>query len=717
MLRRGESFAGYVIEREVGRGGMGSVYAARHPRLPRLIALKILHREMFDQNETRTRFEREADLVAQLDHPNIITVFDRGAEDDQLWIAMQFVDGVDGASVDIRDISPKRAVQIAIQTAGALDYAHARGVLHRDVKPANILLSSVSGAAAGFSERVLLSDFGIARMLDDTAHLTRTGMLNATVAFASPEQISGGPLGPHSDQYSLACTVFRLLTGRGPFDAPTIAAVMLGHLQQPPPSARALRPDLPPGLDEVLARGMAKRPEDRYDSCSEFALAASRTLPSAPVTLDRPPRPPAPRRQAGPDQYTVLNQHSTPESRTFLDTQFAPELRPAPNHHAVPEQRSASDHRPVPDQRPATRSTYDAMLGCLLGGAVGDALGAPIEAMLLRNIQQRYGTRGVTGSPDTYRGRISDETQLTLFTTEALIRNAGPRTGATGATVGLIQEGLLVWLQGQGEAVAPQPYPLRSKLGGYPELMSYRGPTHSTTAAMQKAALRQQPAAPLGTRDNPINDSKGCAAVVRAAPCGFTGSLEYSFELACDAAALTHGNPGGWLPAGTLAATVYGLSRGLDLRTALDRARAELARHRDHEETSHALAQAVRLADETSGPGRPLPDPESVEKLGYGVIGPEALAMAVYAALSAEAAGGGPEQIFRSGVLLSVNHSGDSDATGEICGALLGTRFGIRAIPELWRTRLDAAAVIDRLATEFAHEFGPTIRQFGNAVP
>ncbi|MEV6097894.1 ADP-ribosylglycohydrolase family protein [Nocardia sp. NPDC051981] len=659
MLRRGEVFAGYVIEREVGRGGMGSVYAARHPRLPRLIALKLLHREMFGENETRLRFEREADVIAQLDHPNIITVYDRGDDDEQLWIAMQYVDGVDCASIDPYDLSPDRAVEIVVQTAAALDYAHGRGVLHRDVKPANILLSRSGGIGAGFAERALLSDFGIARVLDDTAHLTRTGMLNATLAYASPEQLTSAPMGPRSDQYSLACTLFRLLTGRGPFDAPNIATVMLGHLQSPPPDVSLLRPELPAELDAVLRKALSKDPRDRYDTCFEFAQTAWETV-AEPVSLVRRPRGPV------------------------------------------------ADRLPRPDT----------VLGCLFGGAVGDALGAPIETMLLPNIQQRYGIQGVTGAGSGYRGRISDETQLALFTMEALIRSARARERGTAAAVGMIQENLLVWLRGQGQAAVPeQPVPLQSGLTGYPELMTYRGPTQTTISAMLRVAARQQPGIPLGTRDHPINDSKGCAATVRSASCGFMPSLEYAFELACDAAALTHGNPSGWLPAGAFAAIVYGLCRGLDVRAAVEQARTQLVRNRDHEETTQALDAAVRLADTVAFRGRPMPPPGLLEPLGTGVIGSEALALGVCAAVCAENVGGTPEQIFRNGVLLSVNHSGDSDSTGAVCGALLGARLGVHAIPAPWRAGLDAAAAIERLAADFTREFRGAAQQSGMTVP
>ncbi|MEV0295175.1 protein kinase [Nocardia sp. NPDC050710] len=286
MLANGDVFAGYVIDRQLGRGGMGSVYLAKHPRLPRMTALKLLNREMFFDKEVRARFEREADLVARLDHPNIVTVYDRGLDDEQLWISMQYIDGIDAASVDPKTLPPERAVQIIKETADALDYAHGMGVLHRDVKPANILLARSGG---GRGERVYLTDFGIARLRDDTGHLTQTGTFTATLAYASPEQLTGAALDHRSDQYSLACAMFWLFTGSGPFAATNPAQVIQGHLQSAPPALSSVRPGLPYALDGVLAKAMAKRPEDRFASCSEFAAAAQQALsnlsiPAMPIT-------------------------------------------------------------------------------------------------------------------------------------------------------------------------------------------------------------------------------------------------------------------------------------------------------------------------------------------------------------------------------------------------------------------------------------------------
>ncbi|WP_431952494.1 ADP-ribosylglycohydrolase family protein [Nocardia lijiangensis] len=690
MLRRGEVFAGYLIERELGRGGMGAVYAARHPRLPKTTALKLLHREMFDDAEIRRRFEREADLVAQLDHPNIITVYDRGIEDERLWISMQYVDGQDSAAVPQAAMSPERAAQIVVQTAGALDYAHARSVLHRDVKPANILLSRSSGVGTGFDERVLLTDFGIAKLLDDTAGLTRTGNLTATLAYAAPEQLTNAPLDHRCDQYALACTLFRLLTGAGPYDGPNLPAVLFGHLHGPIPSPRAARPDLPARLDAVLARAMAKDPNDRFDSCGEFAAAVVRALRDRP-SAETPARPPS-----GPAA------RPTPSPSAMATTE--PPARPAVTMHATAYRRQL-------------HTQDDVVHGCLLGGAIGDALGAPVENMLLHHIRQRYGPQGVTGAPETYEGKISEETQLTLFTVEALVKGSvrARSRGIGGATLGMMQQGFLVWLQGQGVTIPEQKFRPHSALAAHPELMGHRGTTHAAVTALQKAAARREPARPLGTRTEPINDSKGCAATVRAVPCGFGyavdragDALEHVFELGCDAAALTHGHPSGRLPAGAVAALIYLLGRGAELDDALDRVRTELARHEHHEETSTALTAAVDLAAATARRTQTMPQPEDFDALGRGWIAPEALGIAVYAALCAQTVGGTPESIFGNGVLLAVNHSGDSDATGALCGSILGARHGRAAIPDPWRVALDAAPIIERLAADYCIEFGPT---------
>ncbi|MFD4442657.1 serine/threonine-protein kinase [Nocardia sp. NPDC058519] len=268
-----EFVAGYAVERVLGQGGMGTVYLARHPRLPRSVALKLLDENMFGDVEVRARFQREADLAARLDHPNIVAVYDRGVAGNRPWIAMQYVPGTDAAAVGV--FEPMRAVRVVSEVATALDFAHTHGVLHRDIKPGNILLGE---SVHGLPERVLLADFGIARLRVDQSPLTRTGSFTATLAFASPEQLAASTLDPQCDQYSLACTFFAMLTGTAPFSATNPVMVIQAHMSAPPPSIVRLRPDLPSALDAVLARAMAKRPADRFASCGEFADAVRRAF-------------------------------------------------------------------------------------------------------------------------------------------------------------------------------------------------------------------------------------------------------------------------------------------------------------------------------------------------------------------------------------------------------------------------------------------------------
>jgi len=284
-LRPGEVFAGYTVERELGAGGMGSVYLVRHPRLPRFDALKLLRPELCDDPNFVGRFEREADTVAQLDHPNIVAVHDRGSQDGQLWISMRFIDGTNAekALADYEQgMPPERVVRIVSKVASALDYAHRHHLLHRDVKPANILLTG--GPEDEDAERVFLSDFGVAKAIGEAAErissLTSTGSVVATLDYASPEQIKGQVLDHRSDIYALGCVLYKLLTGTVPYPGDSVAARVYGHLnnQARPPSS--LVPGLPTGFDEVVARAMAKEPDDRYPTCRALALAARVALTS-----------------------------------------------------------------------------------------------------------------------------------------------------------------------------------------------------------------------------------------------------------------------------------------------------------------------------------------------------------------------------------------------------------------------------------------------------
>ncbi len=279
-VNAGDVFAGYTIDRLLGSGGMGEVYLAQHPRLPRLEALKILNDDISADAAYRQRFIREADLAAALWHPNIVRINDRGEFNGQLWISMDFVDGTDAASL-LRDQYPvgmpaEQVADIVEAIARALDYAHQHhDVLHRDVSPANMLLA---GRETG-EQRILLGDFGIARNIDDTGGLTATNMMIGTFPYAAPEQLTDEPIDGRADQYALAATAFHLLTGTTLFPHTNPAVVISRHLSAPPPNLADIRPTLK-AFDPVFAVALAKDPADRFARCTDFADAFARAVHS-----------------------------------------------------------------------------------------------------------------------------------------------------------------------------------------------------------------------------------------------------------------------------------------------------------------------------------------------------------------------------------------------------------------------------------------------------
>ena len=299
-FNNGEVFAGYVIERLLGTGGMGEVYLAQHPRLPRHDALKILSLAATADEEFRARFNREAELAATLWHPHIVGVLDRGEFNGRLWISMDYVDGTDAGRLVQerypRGMPEEDVCEIVTAVADALDFGHDRRLLHRDVKPENILVT----AADGHRRRILLTDFGIARRLDDVSNLTEANVAVGTISYVAPEQLLGKPLDGRADQYALAATTFYLLTGAPPFQDSNRAVVVSHHLTTPPPRISRRRPDLA-HLDAILARALAKDPSKRYPNCADFARAlaarhpqsGSRTAGSGPAENlgpgERPP--------------------------------------------------------------------------------------------------------------------------------------------------------------------------------------------------------------------------------------------------------------------------------------------------------------------------------------------------------------------------------------------------------------------------------------------
>jgi serine/threonine-protein kinase len=338
-LADGAEFAGYTIERLLGTGGMGEVYLVRHPRLPRLEALKILPAKVSADPEYRQRFAREADLAAALWHPHIVAVHDRGEHDGQLWITMDFVDGTDAERVTRErypsGMPPNDAFEIVTAIADALDYAHERYLLHRDVKPANILLTTQRAGA----RRILLADFGIARAANDTNNLTATNMTVGSVAYSAPEQLSGKTLDGRADQYALACTAFHLLAGAPPYGNSNPAAIIGNHLFADTPQLRSVRTDL-----------------GHIDPCWPLPWRRNRRSGSTAVaSLPRPlhkrrcshvdtPQPPSSRPRRPPHSHRPSRQMHTPQR---------PSSRP---RHQSQSHRASHPGRPLRLLRPSRRA-------------------------------------------------------------------------------------------------------------------------------------------------------------------------------------------------------------------------------------------------------------------------------------------------------------------------------------------------------------------------
>ena len=299
-LGAGSTFGLYRIESLLGRGGMSVVYLAEDTRLGRRVAIKVLSAELAADDAFRSRFVRESQLAAGLEHPNIVPVYEAGEAEGQLFIAMRYVRGTDLRTLLTREgpFDSDRTIALLRPVAAALDAAHRRGLVHRDVKPANILIATDEG-----EEHVYLSDFGLSKHTSSRSGLTKTGTFMGTVDYVAPEQIQGHDVDGRTDGYSLACVLFECLTAKVPFAKDSDVATLFGHIQDPPPRVTQARESLPSEIDEVIAQGMAKNPDDRPQTATALIDRAARALgapsgpkeapsiPAAPTVLAPPPAP------------------------------------------------------------------------------------------------------------------------------------------------------------------------------------------------------------------------------------------------------------------------------------------------------------------------------------------------------------------------------------------------------------------------------------------
>ena len=377
-LEPGDTVAGYRIETLLGRGGMAAVYLAEHDRLKRKVALKVLSPDLAADETFRRRFVAESERLASVDHPNIIPVYEAGEDDSLLYIAMRYVDTTDLKRLiaEQGSLDPERALSIVGQVAGALDAAHAKGLVHRDVKPANVLVAI--GAGADGEDHAYLSDFGLTKRTEDTAGLTRTGYFMGTIDYVAPEQVSGRPIDGRTDQYALGCVLFESLSGVPPYRRNDDGAMIFAHLSEPPPSVTELRPELPAEIDEVIATAMAKNKEDRYPYCVAFARAAKAAiLGSRSVT-------PAAGISSGEQRMAAAigSQEAAPGT-PVQETQIAP-----PPGIGVPPPPSAPG--PAPVEAPAPAGPPPDVPGsrrrlALVGGGIALVVAVVLAFLLLRD--------------------------------------------------------------------------------------------------------------------------------------------------------------------------------------------------------------------------------------------------------------------------------------------------------------------------------------------
>ena len=330
---------------------MGVVYTATMLALERRVALKVIQPEFAEDSQFRERFKRESRIAASIDHPHVIPIYHAGEEGTALYITMRFVDGTDLRRLvgEVGRLDPLRSVMLVSQVASALDAAHASGLVHRDVKPANVLLAP--------GDHAFLTDFGLTKLITATSGMTATGALVGTIDYVAPEQIAGAPLDARADVYALGCVLFHLVTGRVPYPRDNHLAKLYAHASEPPPSAVKVVPDLPPALDRALTRAMAKDPDQRHDTAGAFAADALAALEDDVPTSTRVRRPGGPPPAAVDDHASKLGRRRAGAATALaalLAAGGAIAVWSGDNEPERPEQRApdASETRPTAATEP-----------------------------------------------------------------------------------------------------------------------------------------------------------------------------------------------------------------------------------------------------------------------------------------------------------------------------------------------------------------------------
>jgi len=375
----GDDFAGYRLRAVLGRGGMSVVYQAENPRLGSVIALKVLAPELATDDAFRARFLEESRIAVSLNHPNVVPIYDMGSHQDLLYIAMRYVSGTDLRQVIKKRgrVIPATAIFLLGQAARALDAAHRQGLVHRDVKPGNLLIER--GGDDGDPDHVYLSDFGITKHAMSRTGLTSTGQFLGTIDYVAPEQIRGASVLGLADQYSLGCVLYECLTGRVPFEKDLDAAIIFAHVEESPTMPTVLRPDLPPAVDEVFARVLAKQPDDRYGNCREFIEAARVALGSLATVAEPGVSSGTYAPTLPPEQRGTLEVGRARQGDTIVSQRLAASEAPPPAPPGAPG--GAAPGRPGPPRRWFARPRWIGALIALVLIAAGAGAWAVVSGV------------------------------------------------------------------------------------------------------------------------------------------------------------------------------------------------------------------------------------------------------------------------------------------------------------------------------------------------